>query len=79
VGYSALLDNDRHVVTVGGGYAIARLAEVFPVGLKLDLAFQYHYLVERSDRRKLQWAAPDGGVVYGGHVFGISLSGALEF
>lgn len=79
VGYSALLDNDRHAITAGLGYKMDKIAKVFPYRLKLDLAFQYHYLVERKDERTLRWSSPQGEVAYAGHLFGLSLSASVEF
>jgi long-chain fatty acid transport protein len=79
VGYSALLDNDRHVVTAGAGYSVERIASIFPYGLRLDVAFQYHHMVERADARSLRWSSPTGGVVYGGHILQLSASASLEF
>ncbi len=79
VGYSALLDNDRHAVTAGASYKIHKIAEVFPYPLQIDLAMQYHHLVQRTDERNLRWSSPMGTITYSGYIFGLSLSISMEF
>ncbi len=65
VGVSALLDNDRHVVGMGLAYEMGRLSKTVPWTLGVELAVQYHHLVERRDSRSLEWGGL-GGLVYGG-------------
>ena len=79
IGYSALLDNDRHIMTAGFGYQAEKIAKVFPYQFRLDLALQYHFLVQRTDERTLRWSSPHGTVSYWGHLFGLSLSASVEF
>lgn len=80
VGMTGLLHNDRHAVTMGLGYCIGRISKIFPYALSVDLAFQYHRLVPRSDERNLAWVSPGGGKIrYDGHLFHLALTGGLEF
>ncbi len=78
-GLSALLDNDRHVFAFGLGLDLGRIAPSVPWWLRLDLAFQYHFLVERRDERTLRWGGLMGGIRYGGNLYHLSLGCSVRF
>lgn len=68
-GEQALLDNHRHVVSVGGGLAFPRSA----VPLHLDAWFQLHVLQPRTHRRPEGPLETSGRIYVGGIVVGVDL------
>jgi hypothetical protein len=48
LGITSFADNDRHIWALGGGVAIDGLGGVFPKPLGVDVALQWHELVERT-------------------------------
>ncbi len=78
-GLSALLDNDRHVMAFGLGADLGRVASWAPWWVRVDLAFQYHLLVEKIDVRSLRWGGLSGGLRYGGNLYHLSLACSVRF
>jgi long-subunit fatty acid transport protein len=79
VGLSALVDNDRHLVTLGLGFRLASLASWFPYPVGADLGLQYHALVPRRVARNLL-SDPVGGVLQSeGGLLSMALTLKAEF
>jgi long-chain fatty acid transport protein len=70
-GMQALMDNDRHVFTIGAGIASGR-SKKLPI--HIDLWFQVHQLVSRSNARPDMSVITTGGRIFvGGLMMGVDL------
>lgn len=79
VGLSALVDNTRHVVSLGAGLRVDRIASWFPYAVAFDLGLQVHVLVRRETHRHLI-SDPVGGVlVSSGILLSAAFTTTLEF
>jgi len=80
IGLSALLDNDRHIVTAGFGVNLGRISQIVPWVVGIDVAVQYHHMINRVDERALRWGGlGGGGLLYGGDMLHVALSGTVGF
>ena len=79
VGYSALVDNTRHVVSAGLGFRIARTAKIYPYPIAFDLGFQYHVLSTREVRRHTFADPLGGGITSKGGLVSLAATLKLEY
>ena len=67
------------LLAFGMGVDLGRVASWAPWWVRVDLAFQYHLLVEKIDVRSLRWGGLSGGLRYGGNLYHLSLACSVRF
>jgi long-subunit fatty acid transport protein len=78
IGLTSFADNDRHIWSLGGGVAIDGLGGVFPKPLGVDLALQWHELVERTTVKDPRYF-PGSGFTSGGRLVLLSATVTARF
>ncbi len=77
-GLTSFADNDRHVVSLGGGVELRRFFRVLPKPIKLDVAMQLHQLVPRTTIKD-PTLFPGQGFSSGGYLLHFSATLEVRF
>ncbi|HZS36341.1 MAG TPA: hypothetical protein VFF06_05920, partial [Polyangia bacterium] len=77
-GLTSFADNDRHVVSLGGGVELRRLTRILPKPIRFDVALQLHGLQPRTTTKALQ-LYPGSGFSSGGYILHLAATAEVRF
>ena len=77
-GLTSFADNDRHVVSFGGGVELRRLTRILPKPIRVDAALQVHALQPRTTAKSVL-LYPGSGFSSGGYLLHLALTAEVRF